>query len=226
MNKKVISFSLWGNNLKYTVGALKNAYLAKDLYPGWICRFYIGRSTLNKSKKIIKQLSLLDNVEIIEMNEEGDWTGMFWRFLPASDPDVDIMLSRDCDSRLSKRESLAVGEWITSDKKFHIMRDHPYHTAKIMGGMWGVKDKFLSSMKDDINHYTKGDFWQFDQNFLSQVIYPKIEDNCLVHDEFFSGNNFPSERDSSGSFVGEIFDARENPNDDHRKILINYIGKK
>ena len=41
---KIIAFSLWGNNPKYTVGAIKNADIAGKLFPEWICRFYIGKS--------------------------------------------------------------------------------------------------------------------------------------------------------------------------------------
>ena len=37
--KKVISFSLWGDNPKYTIGAIKNAELIDTIYPGWIGRF-------------------------------------------------------------------------------------------------------------------------------------------------------------------------------------------
>ena len=97
---KVISFSLWGNNPKYTVGAVKNAELAKKVYPGWIPRFYVGSCV---DEKIKNQLIELGS-QVIEKNVIGDWTGMFWRFEAASDPTVDIMISRDCDSRLSERE--------------------------------------------------------------------------------------------------------------------------
>ena len=36
---------------------------------------------------------------------------MFWRWLPLDDPDVDIWISRDADSRLSEREAKIVDEW-------------------------------------------------------------------------------------------------------------------
>ena len=128
--KKLISFSLWGDNDKYTIGAIKNSFLAKIIYPDWICRFYIGESV---PEGIIYVLERLDNVEVIRMKEMGDWTGMFWRFLPASDESVDIFLSRDCDSRLSYREKLCVDEWLKSDKNFHSIRDHQAHDIPIMG---------------------------------------------------------------------------------------------
>ena len=99
--KKVICFSLWGDSPKYTVGALKNIQLAKEIFPEWICRFYIGKSV---PISIIENIVKFDNTEIIIMNEPGDWTGMFWRFYAASDQNVYAMISRDTDSRLTYRE--------------------------------------------------------------------------------------------------------------------------
>ena len=84
--KKIISFSIWGNKYRYLGGALQNAELAKYFYPDWVCRFYIGQST---NREFIEELTKFSNVEIVEMNEEGDWTGMLWRFMAASDPDVE-----------------------------------------------------------------------------------------------------------------------------------------
>jgi len=179
--KKVISFSLWGDNPKYTYGAIKNAYLVKEIYPGWICRFYIGRSVPGD---VVDHLKKIDNTEVVLKDEHGDWTGMFWRFYVAGEPDVEVMLSRDTDSRLNVREKEAVDEWLASDKNFHIMRDHSGHCTKIMGGMWGVKYPKLKNIEEMISSYHKGDFWQVDQNFLKEVIYPIIKDDSMVHDEY------------------------------------------
>jgi hypothetical protein len=85
------------------------------------------------------------------------------------------MISRDTDSRLNSRESNAVNQWLKSNKDFHIMRDHPYHNTEILGGMWGVRNGLLSDIKDDIKKYVKGDFWQVDQNFLKEIVYPKVK---------------------------------------------------
>lgn len=38
---RYISFGLYGNNPKYTAGAIENTKLAKIYYPGWKCRFYV-----------------------------------------------------------------------------------------------------------------------------------------------------------------------------------------
>ena len=59
--------------------------------------------------------------------ELGAVFGMVWRFLPLLDPRVDVMVSRDLDSRLGSREVAAVTQWLEQDTSlpFHVMRDHP-----------------------------------------------------------------------------------------------------
>lgn len=211
--KKIIAFSLWGNNPKYTIGAIRNAELAQEIYPTWICRFYIGKSV---NEDIINTLRNFDNVEIIMMDEDGDWTGMFWRFLACED--ADVMLSRDTDSRLSERERLAVYDWLNSDKDFHIMRDHPYHTAAIMGGMWGCRNGILRNIRTLVSDYNRGNFWQVDQNFLKEIIYPMVKNSSFVHDEFFERRPFPRER-MGLEFVGDVFDETNNRHPEYWKYL-------
>jgi protein O-GlcNAc transferase len=215
--KKVIAFSLWGNNPKYCVGAEKNAALAQVVYPDWLCRFYVGKSV---KPDVIDSLIKYDNTEVFVMNDYGDWRGMFWRFMAADDGCVDVMISRDADSRLSKREKTAVDAWLQSDKDFHIMRDHPYHASKIMGGMWGARNNILQGLGKEISDYEKGDFWQVDQQFLNSVVYPRIKDDACVHDPFFEKQPFPSKRNTL-EFVGQIFDSNDETNMDHLKLVEN-----
>jgi hypothetical protein len=215
--KKIISFSLWGENPKYTIGAIKNAKLASVIYPDWICRFYCGKSV---PKNIIEQLESQKNVEIIEMGEQGDWTGMFWRFYACEDSDV--MISRDTDSRLSLREKIAVDEWLNSYKEFHIMRDHPYHKTEILGGMWGCRNGILKNIKKLIDDYNKGDFWQVDQNFLREKIYPLVVNQSIIHDSYLKYNTdskkFPTERINK-EFVGDVFDENDIRHPEYFKFL-------
>lgn len=213
--KKVISFSLWGDNPKYTIGAIKNVELAQTIYSDWICRFYIGKST---PFEIIQKIASYKNTEIKIMNDAGNWSGMFWRFYAAVDPEVDFMISRDTDSRLSIREKLAVDEWIVSNKGFHIMRDHPYHRTQILGGMFGVKKNCIPNLFDLMNDYNKGDFWQVDQNFLREKIYPLIKNNCHVNDPFFENKPFPSVRINK-EFIGEIYDENDIRNKEHYLLI-------
>lgn len=213
--KRIVSFSLWGDNPKYTIGALYNAELVSEIYPGWTARFYVGKSTpVNVGKKLEKLGS-----EVVYMDDHGNWTGMFWRFYPAGESDVEIMLSRDTDSRLSFREKEAVDDWLASDKDFHIMRDHPAHDAPIMGGMWGARGHILKDIKNMIEEYQKGDFWQVDQIFLREKIYPMVKNISYVNDEFFEKKPFPTNR-KNYEFVGDVFDENNIRHPEHWKVFL------
>jgi len=211
---KIISFSLWGSNPKYTVGALKNAKLAKEIYPDWICRFYCANDVPNP---IIFQLEEMDNVELIFKGNVGDWTSMFWRFEPAGEEDVEVMISRDTDSRLNYREREAVDQWLSSDFGFHIMRDHPWHGYPVLGGMWGAKRGTIPNIRDLINRFNQTDQYGTDYSFFAQIS-DSIRGNVMVHDEFFGSRQklvdyqgckpvpFPSSRVEK-NFVGKPFNS-------------------
>ena len=219
---KIISFSLWGQNPKYLTGAIRNAVLAKQIYPDWVCRFYVGQSVPGQT---IMQLENHDNVQVVQREEFGDWRGMFWRFLPASEPSVEVMISRDADSRLSYREKLAVDEWLKSDKKMHIMRDHPHHGYPILGGMWGAKAGAIKNMKNLIDNYAQEDVYGTDYKFFAELIFPNLAPNqVMTHDEFFGGQPFPSQRKGL-EFVGQVFDENEETIAEHQGALRRYYDK-
>ena len=212
--KKVVSFCLWGNNPKYCVGAIKNAKLVKNFYPGWECWVYCGTSVPQETLKSLKD----EGANVILRKEEGDWTGMFWRFEPISNPEVEIMISRDTDSRISQREVDAVNDWLKSGKLFHVMRDHPAHAIEILGGMWGARKPILGDMVHLINAYTKGNFWQVDQNFLKEVVWPRVSYTTCTHDEFFMKMPFPTKR-KENEFVGDVFDENDNRHPEYFKSI-------
>jgi hypothetical protein len=217
---KIVSFSLWGDNPKYTIGAVKNAHLVQELYSGWIGRFYCGRSV---PQEILDKLNEVSNTEVILIDEEGDWTSTMWRFLSADSNDV--VLSRDTDSRISEREVDAVNEWLESDKDFHIMRDHPEHGTQILAGMWGSRNGILKGITEHINSYVKENreeyshIKQTDQTFLKHYIWPKIENNALSHDEFFNGVPFPKIRKDWNDFVGQVYDEHDAPTQEYAVLL-------
>ena len=166
--KKLISFSLWGNNPKYCIGAVRNAELAKEIYPEWKCRFYISKFV---DQKIIDKLLEL-NSELVLKDELGDWTGMFWRFEAGADQEYEAVIFRDTDSRLNLREKLAVDDWLKSDKTFHIMRDHPAHAFPILGGMWGIKPSNKYDIENLLKNFKKENHYGIDYNFFISVLYP------------------------------------------------------
>ena len=187
MVKKVISFSLWGDNTHYTVGAVINADIAKEQWPDWVCRYYVAPTV---PSAIIEELESRENTELIYMDEDESWCGMFWRFFPASDDDVDVAIFRDADSRLHIRDKVAVDEWMESDKGVHIMRDNCQHGWVMCGGLWGIKKGVLSNLRhmiEDADLLKKDEFNKHgvDQIFLQYNIYPLIKSNAFVHDDWF-----------------------------------------
>jgi hypothetical protein len=214
---RVVAYSLWGSNPKYTVGALRNAELVEKMYPGWEARFYVGTSVPQDIVTGLKERG----ANVVDTGVPGDWRGMFWRFEPASDQNVEVMISRDCDSRITQREVAAVNEWLDSDFLFHIMRDHPWHGTQILGGMWGVRAPLLRNMKDLMAQFEKGDFWQVDQNFL-KLVYPHIAKHAMVHDDFFEKKPWPMKRNGL-EFVGQVFDENEVTVLEHTSALENYL---
>lgn len=209
MTKKIISFSLWGNNPKYTMGAVRNAEIALGQWNDWDCVFYVGADV---PEEIIKKLTDLRAI-VYNMSTSG-WNGMFWRFF-AADSD-DVVISRDTDSRLGLREKMAVNEWLASDKDFHIMRDHPFHATEILGGMWGARNGLLKGIKNAIASYNPRDFnnkYQVDQNFLREMVYPKVKDRAMVHDEFFEKKPFPKLGPARTpiNFVGQVYNEYDIP---------------
>ena len=220
---KIISFSLWGTNPVYCIGAIKNVELAHILYPGWMCRFYCGKNT---DKTCINELKSFDNSEVVEMEESGDWSSMFWRFF-AADSDSTV-ISRDTDSRLNEREKAAVDEWLDSTYDFHIMRDHPLHRNIILGGMWGARNGILKGITTNIKEYhTSTDFindYGVDQNFLKDHIYPRVKETSKIHDPFFEGLPFPSPR-IGRQFVGQPFAIDDTELDLSHGDMIIQFGK-
>lgn len=227
---KIISFSLWSDNPKYNVGAIRNAELAQKIYNGWTCRFYVANTPVN-FPPAVETLQTMSNVEIVRLdNYRADWGLMLARLNPAADPDVEYMISRDCDSRLSLREKAAVDEWIASDKLFHTMHDHPHHSVPILGGMFGIKCQNIPAIefpyeahKWFINHQER---WQVDQDFLTQEIWPIVKDDCMNHDQFFQhiwgGIPFPTLRQGL-EFVGQVFDENEVTVAEHQNMLFKYL---
>ena len=210
----VVSFSLWGDNPKYTTGAIKNAQLASIWYRGWQYRFYCDVDTV--PEVVMDKLSSLPNTHVIKMSasKEPHWS-MFWRFYAAEDQGVDCVVFRDADSRITQRESMAVQAWVSSGSGYHAMRDHPQHGTPLCGGMWGVRHGRLRNIRSLIDDYyakglTKTALFGIDQDFLTHSVWPTAKNDVMEHDEFFARKPFPLPRDPK-HFVGQVYDENDNP---------------
>jgi len=222
----LISFSLWGKDPKYYIGALRNAELAPEIYPGWRCIFQLDALV---PQFVWDQLSEFEHVDVVRRIDpqtnglaKGDWRGMFWRFEYANAPGVECMISRDCDSRLTRREADAVNQWLESGKGFHIMRDHPWHGSLMLGGMWGCRRDALPEFDKLMADWNQEDRWQTDQDFLNMEIYPRVVHDATIHASYFNmephAQPFPVPRRGT-EFVGQIFDEHDNTVEEHTKAL-------
>jgi hypothetical protein len=205
--KKIISFSLWGNNPTYNIGAIKNAEDAKDIYPDFECWFYIHKDSVPLDT--IEKLKGFSNCKIIfKTGDLNTIKPMMWRFESIDDPEVEIMMSRDTDTRILLREKLAVDEWLNSKTLFHIMRDHPHHDFVILGGMFGTrKIPQLLSWIGVMDKTIQNEVRMYDQDFLRDYVYPLIKNNSTIHASFHKmeddAKNFPINYDEELKFVGE-----------------------
>ncbi len=221
--KKLISFSLWGNNKKYTIGAIKNSELAQTFYPDWKCRFYCANDV---PSDIIYELENFSTNEVIKLNEVGNWKFTTKRFLPMSENGIERIIFRDTDSRFSKREVEAVKEWEKNNTILHVMKDHPYHGGfPILAGMFGILGDYIPNISAMLDIYEReiNEQYHYDQIFLAKYIWTLFKNNVTIHDEFFSNKPFPTIRDDL-SYVGEPYDYNDLPFDiSHRIILKNSI---
>lgn len=167
---KIISMSVWGNTPRYIEGAIRQVDLAKKYYPDWVVRIYTDNSNPYKH---------LNNVECIQ----GDSTyGMFWRFLPLFESDDNIVMVRDSDSRITVREAKAIDEWLQSDKKFHVFRDHEAHFEfPIIGCAFALKGKLSSNARTKMGGYDTIHRYLLDQFYLRDIVYPEVQDSTFVH---------------------------------------------
>ncbi|TYT75304.1 tetratricopeptide repeat protein [Desulfobotulus mexicanus] len=181
--RNIIAFSLFGDNEKYTLAAVANAQLARRIYPGWTARFYCGSSVpdeiLDALRKEGAQVKLMDE-------SRGRYTGLFWRFYAANDPDVDYFICRDCDALLNDKEYLAVQEWLDSGKPFHLMRDHVQHAEIMLAGLWGGVSGWLPDLEKLVEDYYRPGMSRWaDQQFQQRYIWPLIKPYTLTHDTFY-----------------------------------------
>ncbi len=242
---RIIAYSLWCqdkpmDNKEYQTGdmycngAIRNLEIQRDegIYEDWKMRFYINDTVPKDVQDKIVELG----GELVDMTGTRI-PGMFWRFLAFDDPKVGYFIVRDVDSRINRREESAVLDWIRSNKLLHVMRDHPHHYYKILGGMWGYRNDIKRySVTNKIHRFLGQYNYNFkrmdDMRFLDSVYeYFFHQKQVKEHDGFFNmpGDSGPFPdigEDTSGyyPFVGEIFDAFDNkPNyERNSKLMVDY----
>lgn len=182
--KKVISFSLFGNQPSYLKGALLNLLLAPRIYPDWQVYFWLDDTVPHEFQEIITQLG---GIIKKQPNNQPILQRLSWRFLVSDDKDIGYFLVRDVDSVVNIREAMAVNEWIKSGKYFHIMRDWWTHTDLILAGMWGGIAGLLPNMQQALSNYRSQavETPNIDQWFLRDHVWKYAKTSLYIHDRCF-----------------------------------------
>jgi tetratricopeptide (TPR) repeat protein len=203
----LIAFSLFGHHPKYCEPAVLNAQEQPELYPHWVCRFYVDGSV---PESIIARLRKGGAQVVPVAGPAAQWPGPMWRLLALDDPQAHRILFRDADSVISRREAAAVDQWVNSDKRFHVMRDWYSHTELILAGLWGVVAGSLPPLNKLMERFMSEPLQSrhfADQFFLRRYVWPYARASLMQHDSvfgFMGSAAFPDEkRPSDGFHVGQ-----------------------
>jgi hypothetical protein len=204
----VFSFVVYGNDKKYTHGLLANLQLIQSAYPSWQVWIYYGSDV---EDSMLSQYRYYSNAVLIPTNNTGAIT-KFFRYFPIDDPSVEVCMVRDADSRVNDRDQVCINVFLKSSHLFHIIRDHPNHSHKIMAGMWGIKKGALSesirTLFEQWKQHNVFDFWS-DTRFLVECIYPSVQSISLIHDDRNYANDgaihIPHHRNDK-HFIGQVYE--------------------
>jgi hypothetical protein len=68
---------------------------------------------------------------------------------------------------------------------FHIVRDHKFHTERVMGGSFAIrKNSIIKSVSNILKFWKITPNYGNDQHFLAAMIYPRLFRKMLVHDRY------------------------------------------
>lgn len=178
---RILAFSLYGDDPRYIRGAVANAGLVQWTYPGWLMRVYHDNSV---DARTLAEVTSNGHVQLVNMTG-SELNPKNWRFLPAVDTSVEVFCSRDVDSRLTRREFSAVSQWLYTDAKVHMIRDHPGHRGEYMlAGMWCAKAGAIPNLIELLNAYHKEVHFSADQEFLRDQVWPQVHSVMLQHASF------------------------------------------
>ncbi|MDB4837439.1 hypothetical protein OAH87_03120 [Marinomonas sp.] len=204
--KRIFSFSLYGASPRYCENALLNVQAASEIFPDFICRFYVDDSV----PLHVRERLLQEKAEVVQVsNAFASLPGTMWRFLALDDAEVELVICRDADSVISIRERAIVQEWLQSDFSAHIIRDFPSHCELLLAGLFALKNGVVHSVGDAMLSFLEGNKVgrYTDQQFLRSFIWPQIKGVALTHDRCFQyGQNLGLEQldlpESSTDHIG------------------------
>lgn len=204
---KTLSFSLYGDDPKYVVGAYKNILLAEQLLPEWITTIYCAESLTNPhTVKDLSSKCLVKDPTHEKLPLDILTFPAFWRFFSFFDNNP--ALSRDLDSRISEREVSYINAWLNSDKDIFIIKDHPWQSLAPAGliGMRNCGKIFKEFFIDFISNNSVA--WGQDQVILERFIEYYALQNNIFYCSYETNNYIP--RDNKSFFIGIQLDEHDN----------------
>ena len=137
-HQKVIAYSLYGSNPKYSQNLEEIAELIRVKYPNYTSRVYYDKSVPNdiRCRLECQYSDVIDFCNIdqftTDLNLDKETVNKpinvsylhrsMWRFLAIGDSFIDVFMSRDSDSFFTDREIDSVNAWLNSNTIGHIMR--------------------------------------------------------------------------------------------------------
>jgi hypothetical protein len=222
MKKKIISYSLFGTNKKYYVGAEKNIKINKELLPDWeTVIYYHEKMTDIEYINYLKTLGAktIDISNVIIGEKESIHFPYFWRFLTFLTNNISLV--RDLDSRISKREVDYINIWLKNKKEYFIIRDHPWQSP-VPSGLFGING-MISSFENHLHEYIKNSDlrWGTDQDILYEYILNIPKENIE-----YCGFDKPETyipRDNKNFFIGMQLDENDNPTVPSGELSLNFL---
>jgi hypothetical protein len=173
----------------YSQGAIENAIQYKKKFPEVSVYMYTRPDVLPDIVSILND----NDVKIIHTILIMDWAMMFARFYPVENINNIYFISRDTDCRPSDREDTAIDQWIKSGKSLHIIRDHPFHTTEILGGLWGVYKNNIKNIRFMIMNwcmkYIKNRKLSGPDQYFLKEVYNLFHNDKFVNDQFHKYEN-------------------------------------
>jgi hypothetical protein len=247
--RRLIVMAVDNSELRMTWGAIRNAQLIPVHLPDWRLRVYVPSddeftnttsSTSHNTTETMTISPLIEprivatlqrlGAEVVPVSAPGGVLRRPPLRVLLDDPDVDYVLMRQPQWRLSKREAAAVRDWIQAAELqgpgaaiVHCLHDNEERAGRaISDGLWGFRPAdFRRRM---MTNQTMAAISQLDNSngtydsLLGKLVWPHVADAAYCHDSVatrFGGppagsrHPFPIDRLCDDSFVGQTFDENE-----------------
>ena len=112
------------------------------------------------------------------------------RFLVIENLKYDYYFFKDSDSIITSQEKDVMCEWMNNPKSSSlIIRNHYLHVVPILAGMFGIRSDIkvliLLELNNYINNKSNVKYYDYDQRWLRENIYPKIIGDSQVYTSHF-----------------------------------------